>query len=258
MATWASRSFDLVRQGGYLDRLSVIYPVASPAARQVGEAQRSAIWAALSQRDDGRLLKALLGLKGLRFPFNDPYVSFLRANELAIGDNPQTVKRICDRLRSMGAEGVLEALEKPVEANRQMGPAFSNWLRSRYPGTKDESEFEASRVPVLFLMVSEAKLRDFANRKGCALKRRPDFVAKASGRYVVGEARFIGAEGGNQGLSFDDALSLANQSPRDAISVAVLDGIIWIPGSGQMSRRLEKFSGYAFSALLLDDFLRSL
>lgn len=71
---------------------------------------------------------------------------------------------------------------------------------------------------------------------------------------MIGEAKFIGSEGGNQNRGFEDAISLASRSCRTAITVAVLDGIVWIPNSGQMARRLGNFSGNALTALLLDDF----
>jgi hypothetical protein len=38
----------------------------------------------------------------------------------------------------------------------------------------------------------------------------------------------------------------------------MLDGIVWLPNSGQMSRRLANFPGNALTALLLDDFLNSI
>ena len=50
---------------------------------------------------------------------------------------------------------------------------------------------------------------------------------------------------------------VCSSSFKNASTAAVLDGILWIPGSGQMAKRLENFSGNALSGLLLDDFLRS-
>ncbi len=94
--------------------------------------------------------------------------------------------------------------------------------------------------------------------RGCGLQKRPDFVAKSNGRFVVGEAKFIGSEGGKQHDGFNDALTLASRISAGAITVAVLDGIIWIPDSGQMSRQLANYAGNTFTALLLDDFLNSI
>ena len=260
MATWATKSFNLVSQGGYLDRLAAIYPVARPMTRPLSDNQRGIVQAALSQPDDKQLLTALLGLgKGHPFPFNDPYVSFLRKELGMIPDNPQTVRRICKRLRQMKARKVLKALEKPVEANRQMSGHFSRWLRKSYPSVHSESAFQTSKKPLVFLDVSEDRLRVFANNKlSAGLDKKPDFVCKVNTRYVIGEAKFMGTEGGHQNTSLKDAMELANKSLQRAVTVAVLDGIMWIPDSGQMSKRLANFGGNALTALLLDDFLRSL
>ena len=109
----------------------------------------------------------------------------------------------------------------------------------------------------MFLHTSGEKLRQFANMQGCGLQKQPDFVVKVNDRYVVGEAKFIGTEGGNQNRAFDDALKLASSSFKKVATVAVLDGIVWIPDSGQMAKRLCNFGGNALTALLLDDFLAS-
>jgi hypothetical protein len=123
---------------------------------------------------------------------------------------------------------------------------------------KDAQEFQNSAQRIVFLDASGRRLRDFANRLGCGLQKQPDFIAKSNGKYVVGEAKFIGTEGGNQNRGFDDALLLASRASSGAITSAILDGIIWIPESGQMSRRLANFPGNALTALLLDDFLNSI
>jgi len=259
MATWANRSFDLVGQGGYLDKLAAIYPVAPPMARPLSDSQRNIVQAALVQSDDERLLKALLDLKGHPFPFNDSYVSFVRKERSMIPDNPQTVRRICKRLRRMGATKVLKALEKPAEANRQMGSHFRRWLRKTYPSVQSEAAFKVSKRALVFLDVSESRLRAFANTElGAGLEKLPDFVCKVKTRYVIGEAKFMGTEGGHQNTSFKDAMELVNKSLQRAVTLAVLDGIMWIPDSGQMSKRLANCGGNALTALLLDDFLRSL
>jgi len=254
-ATWADKSFALVSEGGYLDKLAGIYPAPKLIPQSLSVTQLSTLKAALDQTDDCQLLKVLLALP--RFPFNDPYVSFLRQNPADIASNPQTAKRICNRLRQMGIDNVVKGLEEPKQFNRQMGALFNNWLMKTYPHTSDTVTFQSSRS-LIFLNVSGEKLRSFANQVGCGLQKRPDFLARAGNKYIVGEAKFIGTEGGNQNRGFDDAIKLASSSFKQAITVAVLDGIVWIPNSRQMSKRLANFGGYAMSALLLDEFLQSI
>lgn len=255
MATWTSNSFAFVSTGGYLDKLATVYPAPTPTPQSISTAQYKVLQTAINQPDDIQLLKVLLPLP--RFPFNDPFVSYLRQNPKDISTNPLTVKRICDRLRDMGLENVVKGLEEPKQFNRQMGALFRNWLRKEYPHTQYAANFQTSTTPLIFLDVGGEKLRQFANGIGCGLQKQPDFVAKTNGKYVVGEAKFIGTEGGNQNRGFDDAISLASSSYKQAITVAILDGIIWIPNSGQMSKRLANFGGNALTALLLDDFLKS-
>ena len=158
----------------------------------------------------------------------------------------------------MGLENVVKGLEEPKQFNRQMGALFRNWLRKKYPCIQGPTAFKSSSQPLIFLDVAGEQLRQFANQIGCGLQKQPDFVAKAQGRYVVGEAKFIGTEGGNQNRGFDDAIKLASSSFKEAVTVAILEGIVWIPNSGQMSKRLANFGGNALTALLLDDFLASL
>ena len=254
MATWAQNSFSLVENGGYLDRLAEIYPAPPSAPRSLSRPALDKINKAF-KGSDIELLTELFRQK--RFPFNDPFISFLRKKPQEIHSNPKTVERICGRLREMGLEAILDGISKPPEFNRQMGPLFKSWLKKKYPHISDLKDFNKCGN-LAFLGLGEEELLKFANEIGCGLTKRPDFVAKARERFVIGEAKWIGTEGGNQNRAFDDAMSLASQSFRNAVSVAIIDGIIWIPNSGQMAKRLHNFSGNALTALLLDDFFRSL
>jgi len=255
VSTWVERSFALVDEGGYLDRMAEIYPPALPGGRQIAQARLDMVRVALEEPDDRVLLRTVLQFR--RFPFNHPYVSFLRQSPQEILRNPVVVGVICRRLRDMGVEGVLDGLQKPKELNRQMGPMFSTWLQRQYPFSPNPDLFQASLEAVVFLGGSGEMLRRFANNIGCGIKQ-PDFLARVGGRYVVGEAKWVGTGGGNQDRGFEDALRLASASFPRAVTVAVLDGIVWVRGRGGQSRRLANFSGNALSALLLADFLESL
>jgi len=255
MKTWVSRSFALVKKGGYLDKLTEIYPPPPPTPRSLSKEDYKAIEKAFRGGDDCGLLQTLLEMK--KFPFNDPYVSFLRQSPREIKLNPKTAKRICDRLRQMGMDGVVAELEEPPEFNRQMGAMFSHWLHQKFPFVQDADKLIESKERVIFLDGSGERLRQFANEIGCGIQKQPDFIAHCRKKLVIGEAKFIGTEGGNQNRAFEDAMKLASSSFKEAVTVAVLDGIVWIPDSGQMSRKLANFSGNALTALLLDDFISS-
>jgi len=255
MVSWAEQSFRLVARGGYLDRLAEIYIPPEPSRRSFSQDQYQELKLAFNS-DDATLLKCILGFE--KFPVNDPYISFLRLRPEEIRKSPKTLRRICKHLRKLGLDKVVEGLTEPKQFNRQMGAMFNHWLHQKYQFEADENEFTRAREKVILLDGSGEKLRQFANQIGCGIQKQPDFVAKVNKRFVIGEAKFIGSEGGNQNRAFDDAIKLASSSFKQSVSVAILDGIIWIPDSGQMARRLKNFSGNALSALLIDNFFDEL
>ncbi len=69
-----------------------------------------------------------------------------------------------------------------------------------------------------------------------------DFVAKCGGLYVIGEAKFFGAYGGNQNNQLRDAMGLVESQASlssDARAIAVLDGVVWIPNKGFMYKTVS-------------------
>jgi hypothetical protein len=54
---------------------------------------------------------------------------------------------------------------------------------------------------------------------------------------VIGEAKFLSDFGGHQAAQFSDAINLLNSS-ADAIKVAILDGVIYIPSGNKMYRTM--------------------
>lgn len=254
MNLWATRSARLAQRANYLDRLHEIYPsegrpriVPDPALRQITRAYR--------QRNCRALLKTLLDQQ--RFPFDDSYVSFLREDRSAIRRNPETVQRICRTLYGMGLRKVLRGVKAPVVANRRRGAQFKQWAKSRFRHV-GVGEFEASISGIVFLKGSEKLLRDYANEKfGAGLRKRPDFVAKTRRRYVVGEAKFLSSEGGEQRGGFEDAVTLAAHPAGGATKVSILDGIVWLQKGSGFYQYIDTSSNTVFSALLLKEFLES-
>jgi len=254
--TWVAKTLSLIESGGYLDRIADVYPVPEAIDRTLPPKQRQAILAALSGNDDRKLVEAVLKLS--RFPFNDPYVSFLRNWPQELTDSPATTSRIAQHLRAPGAQRVLQAAESPKEANRQMGQKFPQWLRSQYAFVGGLNTFRTDARSPIFLDATDTELMTFANSLGCAVSKRPDFIAKSHGRFVVGEAKFIGSFGGKQDDAFAEAMDLARTAAHSAVTMAVLDGVCWLPtGNKNMQKVLRNFPGNACSALLLSSFLDS-
>lgn len=255
MNAWARKTARLAKEGNYLDQLQVVYP-SEPKLRVVSREDLDAIKAAYSSGECLRLLELLLGQS--RFPFDDSYVQFLRADRGAIRRNPKTVKRLCERLFKMGLGEVIEGVKAPVVPNRRRGAQFKQWAKSNFSYVNLE-KFENSKEGIVFLNASEKALRDYANAKFRAgLKKRPDFIARSDSRYIVGEAKFLSALGGEQAGGFEDAVSVAAHPAGGAVKVSILDGIVWLESGSGFYQFIENSSINVFSALLLQDFLRSL
>lgn len=254
MDAWARKTARLAQTGDYLDRLQEIYPVV-PKARAVPERAIQEIEEAFKKRDRVSLLKVLLRLE--RFPYDESYAKYLRADPTAIARNPKTVERICGILFGMGLEKVIAGVTAPKEANTRRGSEFKRWVRENFRFVAPR-KFKDSESGVVFLDAPDTALRDFANSVlGAGLAKRPDLVAKAGKKFVIGEAKFLSDEGGNQSAAFRDAMAVAAYPTGTAVKVAVLDGVVWIRGSS-FYRRIEASSVHIFSALLLKDFLHSL
>lgn len=255
MNKWAHKTARLAQRGDYLDRLHVVYP-SEPKARTVPEETLEVIRRAYRAGDNVELLNVLLNLK--RFPFDDSYVQFLRADRTALRRNPRTVERICRALYAMGIDKVLEGVKAPIVPNRRRGAQFKQWAKNQFLHLEIK-EFWASRKGVVFLSASEKFLRDYANANfGAGLRKRPDFVAKVGKRYVVGEAKFLSAEGGEQRGGFEDAVTVAAHPAGRAVKVSVLDGIVWLESRSGFYQFIENSSLNVFSTLLLQEFLSAL
>lgn len=255
MNEWARKTARIAQAENYLDRIRLVYP-SETRPRVVPSEALASVKAAFRGGDKLRLLNVLLDQE--RFPFDDSYVQFLRVDRDAIRRNPETVERICGALFRMGEEELIKGVTAPVVANRRRGAQFKQWTRAtfRYVSLR---KFENSRDGIVFLKANERELRDYANEKfGAGLRKRPDFVAKSGTRCVVGEAKFLSSEGGEQRGGFQDAVSVAAHPAGGAIKVSILDGIVWLESESGFYQFIQNSSINVFSALLLKEFLGSL
>jgi hypothetical protein len=87
-----------------------------------------------------------------------------------------------------------------------------------------------------------------------------DFVGRFNQNYVIGEAKFLTDFGGHQYAQFDDAISTISDPTKKAVKIAILDGVLYIPGNNKMYRQLSTIHSRKniFSALVLREFLYSL
>jgi len=255
MNEWARKTLQLVKKENYLDRLQEIYPH-EQGERRFDKKIEDRIRKNFQSRDNVSLLDQLLDLE--KFPYKDSYVAFLRKDRSSLIRNPRTVERICSTLYEMGIEKIIAGVSQPKEANTRRGQQFKNWAKQNFKWANIE-EFKKSRQGILMLDASEKEARDFCNKvMGVGISKRPDMVAKTDIRYVIGEAKFLSSSGGNQGRAFDDGMNLANNTSGSAYKVFILDGIHWIETGSNEYKRIDYGNAAVFSALLLNDFLRSI
>ena len=253
MNNWSQKTIDLVNSKNYLDQLQKIYSHEEGERNVAGNLVNS-ITESFQKKDCEGLIGKLLDLE--KFPYKDSYVGFLRKDRTAIARNPDTVKRICDRLYSMGIDDVISGIKQSKEANTRRGNQFGNWLRTKYNSVGID-EFIKSKSGIVLLEASELEAKDFCNKHlHVGITKRPDIVAKSDKKFIIGEAKFLSSTGGNQGRAFDDGIKLATNSDGSAYKIFILDGVLWIERGSDQYKRIEYSTALIFSVLLLDNFLK--
>ena len=260
---WTEQSIIFAGQRNYLDELFKVYPINPNLRRELSQSQADELISAYNSHDNMRLVETLLDIE--LFPLKDSYVPFLRNDRGAVIRNPQTVNRIAGNLYHMGIDTIIERCTAPKETNRQMGPMFKNWIARNAIGVpilNDPEKFLCANYNCI-LNSSDALMRDFSQKYlGFTRNKGVDFLAKFSGKYIVGEAKFLTNFGGHQNAQFNDALSTLHgftASEFDVIPIAILDGVIYIRNHSKMHRYLTDNPGdNIMSALVLREFLYSL
>ena len=191
MNYWTEQSVEFAQQKNYLDELFKVYPLNPNLRRELSQAQTENIYRSYSEHDNERLIRTLLELE--LFPLKDSYVPFLRHDKGAITRNPQTVNRIAGNLYQIGLDAIIEKCTAPKETNRQIGPLFKNWIQKNIIGVpilNNSDEFLNSNENCIYNS-SDSAMRDFAAEfLGFTRNKGIDFLAKFSGKYIVGEAKF--------------------------------------------------------------------
>lgn len=257
MNKWIKKSIELANGPGYLDNLYDVYPMEVGAVRSIPAETLEKIKIAYKKGDKLNLIKILLKNLDL-FPIKDSYIAFLRRNPEALDINPKTVKRIGERLLEMDYEEIIKASTQPKETNRQIGPLFRKWMPSLGYPILGEDEFLKTKQ-VAFLDGSDRYLKEFSNRfLKTKLTKGLDLLLKVNKTFVIGESKFLTDFGGHQNAQFNDALNLLHKRGGETLRIAVLDGVLWIRGKNKMHNLVKKEKGVALSALLLDEFIKSL
>ena len=257
MNYWTKLSIDYASQRSYLDDLFQVYPTIPEGIRELKGGLWKEVEKAFEKRDNAALLESLLRLE--LFPIKNSYVAYLRRDKGALKRNPATVDRLCGRLYEMGLSKLYESSSKPKETNTQIGPLFRRWLKKKSLGIepiKMDKFLKAKGNAILD--ASDAEMTAFA-KKNLNYKHSKglDFIGRFNRKYVIGEAKFLTDFGGHQNAQFNDAIATVRARGVKAVTVAILDGVLYIKGNNKMYKDLEgKFKKEnIMSSLVLRDFL---
>ncbi|MDE7383516.1 MAG: restriction endonuclease [Treponemataceae bacterium] len=260
MNYWMDLSIQYANQRNYLDDLFCVYPTIPNGIREIDQDRWSNIEQAFMNKDDNVLIKYLLYLD--LFPIKDSYVAFLKRDPTAIKRNPKTVARLCGRLYEMGLDKIYEKCTEPKETNRQIGPLFKRWCKTKALGVVPVTLHEfCKNNDNAILTASDAEMQSWAAKVlGYKRNKGLDFIARFNGKYVIGEAKFLSDFGGHQDAQLEDAILTLKELNVKAMKIAILDGVVWLKTQNKMYKTItEKFSEEnIMSALVLREFLYSL
>lgn len=259
MNHWTELSIEFANQKSYLDDLFRIYPTIPDGIRDVDKNIWKNVENAFVNQDNEFLITELLKLD--LFPIKDSYVAYLKHDKTALKRNPKTVNRICGQIYQLGLEKLFERCSLPKETNRQIGPMFRNWLKSKALGIAPVSfeEFVSTDNDAI-LDGSDKVLADFAREHlGYNRNKGLDFVARFNKKYVIGEAKFLTDFGGHQNAQFNDAVDTLKENVS-AVKIAILDGVLYINNNSKMYKSISEIYGDydIMSALVLREFLYTL
>ncbi|MFA4975264.1 MAG: hypothetical protein WC839_02750 [Candidatus Paceibacterota bacterium] len=259
MNIWTEKSFEIAKKQGYLDKISEIYPINQTGGEnRIDENSIKEIRKLLNVHKPKELISYLIKLK--RFPFDDPYIGFIRHFEEALSRNPKTVKRIFKRLETLGVDGIIEGINRPKSASRKFGHYFSHWIHKQYK-VLPEDKFLKINNGIVSLEGGDKKLKDFAKKYlNYDRKKGLDFVIKVKNVYIIGESKFVSSPGGTQDKSVREVKNLVKERKiLKVIKVGLVDGVPWV-ASSTLYRSLHELKPdqYIMSALCFDEFLKFL
>ncbi len=260
MNNWTKLSIEYANQRSYLDDLFQVYPTIPEGIRDIDNIIWREVESAFKKKNNNALIQKLLKLD--LFPIKDSYIAYLKRDKSAIDRNPKTINRICGRLYEMGLDKIFERCSEPKETNRQIGPMFDNWLNKGTLGFKPVSinEFRTTNKDAILKATDEEKRKFAKENLNYNRNKGLDFVGRFNGKYVIGEAKFLSDFGGSQNSDFEDAIATLEAKDTNAVRIAILDGILYLPGKSKMHTFITNpYKSYTImSALVLREFLYQL
>lgn len=259
---WVLKSVELFENTPYLDNLLEVYPLETAVPNHLEQRLKRRIISAHQGRRTSDLIDILQG--EVKFPYDEPLSFLIKEVKDCKDANPQQINRIANTLYAMTADELVVRLESAPKINQQMGPMFTNWLRTKFNLLNIE-DFQRSTNGIFVLSSSEEDGKNFVNDVlNQDLRKRPDLVAKVNETYIVGEAKWIGRSGGNQNNQVRDVLDFCRDQRGAVIRIGVIDGFPWATRktndsiiNDKVNVLVQEFPYDLLSALLLEDYLNT-
>ena len=256
MNKWTKISIELANKSDYLDQLFAVYPTIPDEKRKIKSEIIEEINKHYHSRNNIKLFSILIKLE--LFPIKDSYVAFLKRNPDSIKNNPNQIKRICDRIYEMGLKNLFEKIIEPKETNRQIGPMFKNWIKeTNFCLPKlDVDDFDKNKNGIM--IASDDQMKNYAKNKfNYNTNKGLDFIAKKEGKFIIGETKFLTDFGGHQNAQFNDAINVFKSGAKNCEFIAIMDGVVYIKRGKLYNSLFNENKNYSiFSALILDQFLK--
>lgn len=227
-------SIQYASQRNYLDDLFCVYPIIPDGIREVNENAWGKIEQSFNDKNSTELIENLFSLN--LFPLKDSYVAYLKRDRSAIKRNPKTIQRLCGRIYEMGLDRIFERCSEPKETNRQIWPLFRRRLNKGSLGIQPVKidQFLSSNENAI-LDAWDNEMMGFAKEYlNYTRNKWLDFVGRFNGKYIIGEAKFLTDFWGHQNAQFSDAISTVKTKKVKAITIAILDGVLYIKGKNKM------------------------
>lgn len=259
---WILKSTELFESTPYLDNLLEVYPLETAVPSHLEQKLKRRIISAHQTRRTNELINILQG--EVKFPYDEPLAYLIKEVQNCLEANPKQINRIANTLYAMTAEELVIRLESAPKLNTQMGPMFTNWLRTKFQLLNIE-DFQRSTEGIYVLSSSEEEGKNFVNDILYQnLRKRPDLVVKVNETYIVGEAKWIGRSGGNQNNQVRDVLDFCRDQRGLVIRVGIIDGFPWATRkinnsiiNDKVNVLVQEFPYDIVSALLLEEYLNT-
>ena len=274
---WIEKSLLLAWESDYLDQLMSIYPAVPGFRKPLPRELKTKIEKSFSDKNEKDLIEAILSARkeGYPFPIEHPYAALLgglpqKTKKILLDKNPKLISTIAKVLYVMGFSDIIKGMGRAPDINRQMGPAFRQWLKKSFSNKKQYS-FSSDlgnkdKAKITFFDGADTSIESYVhtvlkvNLTGLNFKR--DLLVNVGGLIIVGEARFLSTSGGSQSrdigntLQFVETVNKANLENFRAI--AIIDGVVWFNTSYKAIISKVTESIPVMSALLLEQYLQEI